>query len=446
MRKSPPFVLFLLLVTTSLYAQKKTVAQPTTPGVSAATVERVVRALAADDMEGRASGKPGSVKAADFLVAEFRRIGLEPLPGLTDFSQAFPAYEARTAAAFVSLNGSNLSPDKFVLISGQPHLNWTESDEPGAHVVAIGPKDNLMKEVRPLLDPHENTIVFIDPAQAANFNRITGFVKRGGLRADKPAPFTTLLVLGTPPATPLKFQVAATTTIRTVELRNIVGVLPGQDADRTKEQVLFSGHYDHLGLLPAVAGDSIANGADDDASGTTAVVALAEYFKKQNDNARTLVFVAFAAEEIGGYGARYFSRQLDAKQVVTMFNIEMIGKQAKFGPNTAFITGFDKSDFGTMLQASAKGTVFHFEADPYPDQNLFYRSDNATLARLGVPAHTISTDQIPTDKRYHSVDDEVDSLDLANMTAVITAIGRNAAGIISGQQTPTRIAPETVRQ
>ncbi|MFD2788008.1 M20/M25/M40 family metallo-hydrolase [Hymenobacter rubripertinctus] len=446
MRKFPPFVLFLLLVTTHLYAQKKTVTQPTTPGVSAATVERVVRALAADEMEGRASGKPGSVKAADFLAAEFQRIGLQPLPGLTNFNQTFPAYEARTAAAFVSLNGSNLMPGKFVLISGQSHLNWTESDEPGTHVVTIGPKDNLMKEVRPLLDPKENTIVFIDPAQEASFSRIVGFVKRGGLRAEKPAPFTTLLVLGTPPATPLRFQVAATTSIRTVELRNVVGMLPGQDAERAKEHVIFSGHYDHLGMLPAVAGDSIANGADDDASGTTAVVALAEYFKKQNDNARPLIFVAFAAEEIGGYGARHFSRQLDAKQVVAMFNIEMIGKQAKFGPNTAFITGFDKSDFGTLLQANAKGTIFHFEADPYPDQNLFYRSDNATLARLGVPAHTISTDQIPTDKRYHSVDDEVESLDLANMTAVITAIGRSAAGIISGQQTPVRIAPETVRQ
>ncbi|MBT9392835.1 M20/M25/M40 family metallo-hydrolase [Hymenobacter sp. NST-14] len=446
MRTFPPFVLFLALLTTPLFAQKKTVALPATPGVSAATVERVVRALAADDMEGRASGKPGSTKAANFLAAEFQRIGLEPLPGLSDFNQSFPAYEARTAAAFVSLNGSNLSPDKFVLISGQPHLNWTEADEPAARTFTIGPKDNLLKEIRPLLDPRENTIVFIDPAQEATFKRVAGLVKRGGLRAEKPAPFTTLLVLAPAPVPPLRFQVAATTTIRTVELRNIVGVLPGQDADRAKEQVLFSAHYDHLGLLPAVAGDSIANGADDDASGTTAVVALAEYFKKQNNNARTLVFVAFAAEEIGGYGARYFSSQLDARQVVAMFNIEMIGKQAKFGPNTAFITGFDKSDFGSLLQANAKGTVFHFEADPYPEQNLFYRSDNATLARLGVPAHTISTDQIPTDKRYHSVDDEVESLDLANMTAVITAIGRSAAGIISGQQTPTRIAPETARQ
>jgi Zn-dependent M28 family amino/carboxypeptidase len=227
-----------------------------------------------------------------------------------------------------------------------------------------------------------------------------------------------------------------------VTLRNVVGYLPGRDQKLAGEKVIFSGHYDHLGIIKPVAGDSIANGADDDASGTTAVVALAEYFKKRKDNARSLLFVAFTAEEIGGFGARYFSKQLEPKEIVAMFNIEMIGKPAKFGPKTAFITGYDKTDFGQLLQANLQGTEFKFEPDPYPEQNLFYRSDNATLAQLGVPAHTISTDQIPTDKLYHSVDDEVSSLDVKNMTDVISAIARSATGIVGGQQTPTRVAPE----
>ena len=152
--------------------------------------------------------------------------------------------------------------------------------------------------------------------------------------------------------------------------------------------------------------------------------------------------MAFAAEEVGGFDSQYFSMQLDPQQVVAMFNIEMIGKEAKFGPKTAFITGYEKSDFGPLLQENLKGTEFKFEPDPYPAQNLFYRSDNATLARLGVPAHTISTDQIPTDKLYHSVDDEVSSLDVKNMTAVISAIARSARGIVAGTQTPTRVALE----
>lgn len=426
-------------------AQKKPAAS-SKAGVSAATVERVVRTLAADDMQGRASGKPGGQKAAQFLAAEFKRIGLKPLPGLTGFEQSFPTYEVRTAAASVSINGSTISPDKMLLVSGQEQLSWTETDASAPRIVTVAADGNLLREARPLLEPRENTIVFVDPAQATAFTRLAGYLQRGGLRPEKPAPFTTLFVLGTTPASPLKYQVTATTTIRTVELSNIVGMLPGKNSARAAEQVVFSGHYDHIGILPAVQGDSIANGADDDASGTSAVVALAEHFKKKNDNARSLVFVAFVAEEIGGFGARYFSRQLDPKQVVAMFNIEMIGKEAKFGPGSAFITGFDKSDFGKLLQEGAQGTAFRFEPDPYPEQNLFYRSDNATLARLGVPAHTISTDQIPDDKRYHSVDDEVESLDLVNMTNVISAIGRSAAGIISGQQTPTRIAPESVKQ
>ncbi|UOQ76789.1 M20/M25/M40 family metallo-hydrolase [Hymenobacter sp. 5516J-16] len=440
------FISLLFYCTHTAFGQKKA-AVSASAGVAPATVERVIRVLAADDMQGRASGKPGAEKAARFLAAEFQRIGLQPLNGVKGFEQRFPTYEVRTEAALISINGTNVSPDKTLLVSGQPHLNWTDADEPAPRIMTVGADGNLMREVRALLEPRENTLVFIDPAQAPAFARLAGYLKRGGLRPDKPAPFTTLFVLGATPPAPVKFQVAATTTIRTVELRNVVGVLPGKDAARAAEQVVFSGHYDHIGILPAVQGDSIANGADDDASGTTAVVALAEYFKKKKDNARTLVFVAFAAEEIGGFGARYFSQQLDPKQVVAMFNIEMIGKEAKFGPNTAFITGFDKSDFGKLLQETAtKGGTFRFEPDPYPEQNLFYRSDNATLARLGVPAHTISTDQIPTDKSYHSVDDEVESLDLVNMTAVITAIGRSAAGIISGQQTPTRIAPESVKQ
>ncbi len=233
------------------------------------------------------------------------------------------------------------------------------------------------------------------------------------------------------------YQIKQTNQTDTLTLRNVVGILPGKT--RKQEMVIFSGHYDHLGILPAVNGDSIANGADDDASGTTAVIALAQYFKKLATNERTLVFVAFTAEEIGGYGSQYFSKQMKPEKVVAMFNIEMIGKRSKFGPNTAWITGFDQTDFGKILQKNIKGSPYQFYPDPYPEQNLFYRSDNATLARQGVPAHSISTDEIDIDKLYHSVDDEFESLDMASMTNVIRAIAQSARSIIAGTDTPTRI-------
>ncbi|HET8829584.1 MAG TPA: M20/M25/M40 family metallo-hydrolase, partial [Pelobium sp.] len=228
-----------------------------------------------------------------------------------------------------------------------------------------------------------------------------------------------------------------TNEISSVPMLNVVGVLPGES--KPDEYVIFSGHYDHLGIIEAVGQDSIANGADDDASGVTAVIELAKYFAQQQNNERTLIFAAFTAEEIGGYGSQYFSKQLNPDEVVAMFNIEMIGKESKFGKHNAFITGYEHSDFGKILQENLKGTNFKFYPDPYPKQNLFYRSDNATLARLGVPAHTISSVQIDTDKLYHSVDDEFETVDVENITEIIKAIAISSGSIISGKDTPTRV-------
>jgi Zn-dependent M28 family amino/carboxypeptidase len=150
--------------------------------------------------------------------------------------------------------------------------------------------------------------------------------------------------------------------------------------------------------------------------------------------------VAFTAEEIGEHGSQYFAKTVDPEKVVAMFNIEMIGKASKFGENSAFITGYERSDFGKILQRNLEGTVFKFYPDPYPDQNLFYRSDNASLARVGVPAHTISTDQIDIDKLYHTVGDEVSTLDMANITETIRAIALSSRTIVAGTDTPTRVA------
>nr|GFB98765.1 hypothetical protein [Tanacetum cinerariifolium] len=414
--------------------------------VSAATVQRVLTTLAADDMQGRATGQPGQLKAAEFLAAEFQRIGLQPLPGATGFMQEFPAYETAVTSVAVTLNGTAVPAVRALASTTQPQLSWMEPDS--VKVLVIGPDEKLQPHLREIFRPVKNTLVVFDPTQAAAFQSLASQYQFGQprLRAEATGgPFATVCVLAEA-ATPSvqAFRVAASTSTKTLAIRNVAGYLPGRGA-HVNEKVIFSGHYDHLGIIKPVAGDSIANGADDDASGTTAVVALAEYFKKRHDNARSLIFVAFTAEEIGGFGARYFSKQLKPEELTAMFNIEMIGKEAKFGPKTAFITGYDKSDFGQLLQANLVGTGFKFEPDPYPEQNLFYRSDNATLARLGVPAHTISTDQIPDDKLYHSVDDEVSSLNVKNMTEVISAIARSAEGIVAGRQTPTRIAPEPAR-
>ena len=145
-------------------------------------------------------------------------------------------------------------------------------------------------------------------------------------------------------------------------------MLPGKS--KKNEVVIFSAHYDHLGIgQPDERGDSIYNGANDDASGSTAVLMLAKYFSKVNNNERTLLFVTFTAEEIGGFGSQYFSKQIDPEKAVAMFNIEMIGTESKWGENSAYITGYEKSDFGKILQRNLNGSGFHFEPDPYIGSN-----------------------------------------------------------------------------
>ena len=205
--------------------------------------------------------------------------------------------------------------------------------------------------------------------------------------------------------------------------------------------LIFSGHYDHLGInsARAVNGDSIYNGANDDAAGTTAMIMLSKYFKKLNNNERTLIFAAFTAEEVGGFGAQYFSKQFDPTTVKAMFNLEMIGTESKWGKNSAYITGYEKTDMGAILQKNLAGTAFTFYPDPYTDQNLFYRSDNATLARLGVPAHTISTSKMDSEPNYHKPSDQFETLDIDNMNEIIKAIAKSAQSIIAGKDTPTRV-------
>lgn len=217
---------------------------------------------------------------------------------------------------------------------------------------------------------------------------------------------------------------------------NVIGVLIGKS--RPDEFVIFSAHYDHIGI--AINGkDKIYNGANDDASGTTAVIALAKYFKELNQSERTIIFVAFTGEEVGGFGSKVFSENIDYKKVVAMFNIEMIGTESKWGKNSAYITGFEKSDFGTILQKNLEGSNFNFNADPYPQEQLFYRSDNARLAALGVPAHTISTSKMDSEPNYHKVSDEISTLDLENMTEIIKSIAISSQTIVNGEDTPIRV-------
>jgi hypothetical protein len=395
-------------------------------------VARIVNTLAADDMMGRKTFTPGIEKAAEFISSEFKKAGLQPLAGDTDFKQEFKMYSLSPDKADIEINGKQLKPEEFFYSTVHRKVEW---EDKAPKPVFIGENDDFRQGINKARQQKKDLLVMVHPKHQEMFSRYAEYFKQSSPVTELGKGSTLIFVLS-PLTEVTSLDAEIKNEVKEMNLANVAGMIPGK---RAKEYIVFSGHYDHIGFQKAVDGDSIANGADDDASGITAVITLANHFKKQPKPERTLLFVAFTAEEIGGYGSQHFSRQLNPDEIVAMFNIEMIGKGSKFGPNSAYITGFDKSDFGALLQQAVKGTPYSFHPDPYPGQNLFYRSDNATLARLGVPAHTISSVQIDKDKLYHSVDDEVSSLDMAHMTNMIKAVALGAKDFVQGKKTPKRV-------
>ena len=222
-----------------------------------------------------------------------------------------------------------------------------------------------------------------------------------------------------------------------LDLFNIIGLLKGTSLK--EEFVIISAHYDHLGQIKGGKGDLVFNGANDNATGVAAIIMLAEYFKKAKINKRSILFVAFTAEEMGLIGSNYFGKTISAESIIAGVNIEMIGKESPFGPKTAWLTGFKRSTFGEIIQKNLSSSEYRLYPDPYKDFRLFFRSDNASLARLGVPAHTFSTSPMDKDLDYHQLSDEVETLDVKIITETIKAISVGIKSIVSGDDTPSRV-------
>ena len=166
---------------------------------------------------------------------------------------------------------------------------------------------------------------------------------------------------------------------------------------------------------------------------------LAEYFKKNKNNKRSILFVAFTAEEMGLVGSTYFGKTIPAESIIAGVNIEMIGKDSPFGAKTAWLTGFERSNFGEIIQKNLSSSEYRLFPDPYKNYQLFFRSDNASMARLGIPAHTFSTSPMDKDLDYHKVSDEAETLNIVTITETIKAIAKGISSVISGDDTPSRI-------
>ena len=416
--------LFILIFTTTI-----AFAQDVNKLITSKEALRIETFLAADELKGRRPGTPEIDKAADFISNEFKNSGLKYFNGLSSYLQSFTNIRSRFISANATVDAEKIDEANVIAVTTDSLIKINETSN--FKKVVIGNTENLMQRAEAIINAKSNQIVLVNSFFINDFKKLKRY-KRDGIKTD----FSVVFVLTNKAAD--KYDMDIKHKITAFNYSNVVAVLPGKS--KKNEMVVFSGHYDHLGVgKPNAAGDSIYNGANDDAAGTTAVIMLANYFAKLKNNERTLVFIAFTAEETGGFGSQYFSKQLDADKVIAMFNLEMIGTESKWGKNSAYITGFEKSDFGKILQNNLSGSAFMFEPDPYPTENLFYRSDNATLAALGVPAHTISTSKMDSEPTYHKQTDDIASIDFENMTEIIKAIALSSKTIISGKDTPTRV-------
>ena len=225
---------------------------------------------------------------------------------------------------------------------------------------------------------------------------------------------------------------------------NIVGYLEGNAPELKDQFVILGAHYDHIGMLTPIDGDSIANGANDDASGTAAVLEWAKYFAKTKSNKRSILFTLYAAEELGLRGSSHLAKRLKEKalHLYTMLNFEMIGVPRAAPYAMSYVTGYKKSNIAEQLNryAGSKVTGFLPTAQNF---NLFSRSDNYPFYNtFNVPAHAISTFDFSNFEYYHHVDDEVDKIDFNHVVHFIEKMIPAIEGMVNTTQKEIRLRNE----
>ena len=212
---------------------------------------------------------------------------------------------------------------------------------------------------------------------------------------------------------------------------NAVGKIQGSDLNAGV--ILLSAHLDHLGIGSAVKGDSIYNGADDDASGTTAVLELARALASGPKPRRTVIFALFGSEEAGGLGSTWFQGHppVPLEQIAANLEFEMLGRpDPKYKADTLWLTGWERSNLGPSLAEHGA----NLQADKRPEEHFFMRSDNYVLAKKGVVAQTVSSYGMHKD--YHQPSDDVAHIDFPHMTAAIGSLISPVEWLVNSGFTP----------
>lgn len=411
-----------LLIASSAVAAKDWVVQPQSVAAHEAF-------LASDALQGRGSATRDEAIAAAYVAAQFESFGLVKAPGMASFRQVAgvvrPHLDGR---AQLSVGGVPLSSMVLLRASGEVRGGL-----------------GVMASADPKTLPDTTVVVVTDPAAAIGVIRAASAsakvkllilrestAKSIGTRGGGPTRFASYLEGDTPPqglavATLSDAEIdrlaskpgadvalALPTIVREVApTTNAIGYLPGTDPKAGV--ILVSAHLDHLGVVNG----TVMPGANDDASGTTAVLELAHALASGKRMRRGFLFVCYGSEEIGGFGSRYFGAHppVPLGDIVANLEIEMIGVQdPKLPAGTMMMTGFERSNLGALLKKNGASIV----ADPYPDQNFFERSDNFSLALQGVVAHTVSG--WATTPTYHQPTDTLANLDIAFMTRAIQSL------------------------
>ncbi len=420
-------------------------------------LERNVRAelgfLASDAMQGRGSGTNFERLAAEYIASMFQQFGLEAggdsgptgAPGFVQHvvleSRRFASPPVLTAGAGDGAKSWQYGRDFLVTgtlaqrISGK--LQVIKDDEPPSRdafvLMRIPPTAEMQARRTKLLAARSaGSAAVIQPETEANKRQREGGARLPALPARFAGEPETANAFAMISARPEVFEELASLPNGTpIELGgdlqsdsvastwNAVGILRGSDPRLSAEAILLSAHLDHVGVSETSTGDKIFNGADDNASGSVAVIELARVLAAGRRPKRTIVFVCFGSEERGGHGARYFIQRspFPLDKIAANLNFEMLGRpDSKVPANTLWLTGYERSNLGPELAKQGARLV----ADPHPDQNFFQRSDNYTLALRGVVAHTVSSFGLHSD--YHRPSDEVSKIDFPFMTQSINSM------------------------
>ena len=422
--------------------------QPAQPGTAAAITEESIRGhmefLAGDAMNGRGSGTRDEWMAAEYIASHLRRWGLEPLGDrrggqLRSFVQQIELRTVETTAPPVLTVGNlTLTHGREMIVQTLGSVAKVSGPlvvyKPGVRIAAgasVLAPETTSADDRAAIAPAS---LVIAPETAAVRQRWDAAASRlpaaparpvdlPAIAASRPTTVfvdpATYAVLAALPAGALVNYDAATTWGDTPSYTwNVIAQLTGTDETLRRNIILLSAHLDHVGARPDAPGaDKIFNGADDDASGTVAVLELARAMAEGPKPTRTLVFAWFGSEERGGLGSHYFAESTPLGNVIANLQFEMIGRpDPKVPAKTLWLTGYERSTLGPELAKHGARLV----RDPHPDQNFFTRSDNIRFARKGIPAHTVSSYGLH--KEYHQPGDEVSTIDFPHMTEAIRSM------------------------